>query len=1224
VDDVAAMMEREKIDVLAVSEVWRHREEKEDVEAEWSKRGYNIITNLREEWNERRRGGVALISKKHMKMKKAKESKNEGLVWGQLQLHNNILFFASVYLLPRESSSTRSKKWAKGIDDTLEEIEHDIIELGGRGVVLMGGDWNARIMKEFQNFQQEDEEEEELKVERKFREELKRERKVQTNTTGLKLWDMCNANNIIIANGTQIGDKRRVAQPTTDKGTIIDYILYPLSKQKYMTEVEECDARRTGVKSDHFLLSVGVDVKEWNEKKENNNSSNSNSNNSNHSNNNNHNNKSWKFNSDKVKEWEKRCEEVLKEWKVKESVEQSWASLRQSILSSAEVVFAHKPARVGQKKEEDVQSRVLVNKPSAKLKEMIERRRQFQREGRGEESKKLYEKIKKQSRKEKRREVKEKLNVIEETKKVDTKKFWELLFKETRVKNKASKKAAPKEMKDEKGNKTSDEKEKKEIWRRAYERLGNEEGGGKYSAENNERVEREVKRIWEEEEKEQTQQNDEHIEENQQQNNLNNSALNRDIELSEVVDVIRSLCNGKASGSDSISGELLKYGGISLWTAVWRLCQQAFEAATIPEEWASGVISPIFKDGDPADPLNYRGITLLSVVGKVYASVLNRRLMSWCELNDVIADEQCGFRPERGTRDQLFALSETIKMRRRTNKRTFCCFVDLKKAYDRVFRAGLWEKLHKSGVRGRMWRALVKAYDVVRSAVRVDGQCTDYFDVNIGLRQGCVLSPILFDIFVNDLVAELKEKGWGVEVGMSRLSILLFADDIVLVADSAQELQQMLDLVTDFCSRWRCDCNTKKTEVVVYGKGVSKAEMEKMRFHMGAAELRVVVSYKYLGLDLMRTGSMAKMKERLLAKARAKVASALGIANTHGLLTVSYGVQLWHTLIRPTLEYGAEIWGHQKWEQAEALQRFAGKRILRCSKLTTDEAVLGELGWWTLKARRDMLRLRYWAMLVNMSLVRITKCVFVESKREFDSTWRVYFEQAEEKKKAIKEGKEDESVKEALAVLSKKITQAKRENWCAATFELLQKYGLVDHWDEAWIDPTWHTRVRKAIHAKEEEEWKLRMTEKQKLRLFSKLKVKLRPEPYLLKSKGEQAVYDMFKIRSGTHCLTVETDRWVGVKHEERVCPLCAQGVEDEEHFLLHCSYFVNERYEFFERFKQKFGIDFAAVTPEGRLNILLGNIPEYRRFRHVCQRFVHRIYMKRQALHQLLSARGP
>ncbi len=186
------------------------------------------------------------------------------------------------------------------------------------------------------------------------------------------------------------------------------------------------------------------------------------------------------------------------------------------------------------------------------------------------------------------------------------------------------------------------------------------------------------------------------------------------------------------------------------------------------------MIFPIFKGGNNEaqhDPLKYRGITLLSVVGKLYSSILNDRLTTWVEGKGILVEEQAGFRKKRSTVDQLYIMYEIIKSR--YPKETYCCFLDIQKAYDRVWRDGLWKKMYKYGIKGKMWRVIKNMYRRVESCVLVDGKTTGFFEIEVGVRQGCMVSPMLFLLFINGLAEEIKRRGKGILYGNVKVSILL-------------------------------------------------------------------------------------------------------------------------------------------------------------------------------------------------------------------------------------------------------------------------------------------------------------------------------------------------------------------------------------------------------------------------------------------------------------------
>jgi len=128
-------------------------------------------------------------------------------------------------------------------------------------------------------------------------------------------------------------------------------------------------------------------------------------------------------------------------------------------------------------------------------------------------------------------------------------------------------------------------------------------------------------------------------------------------------------------------------------------------------------------------------------------------------------------------------------IRNRRPKKTYCAFLDIQKAYDRVWRQGLWFILRKYGIRGKLWRVLKNLYAKVESCVRLGKYCTDFFEILVGLRQGCLLSPMLFDIFINGLAEEIIKLGLGIKCGDRLVCLLLFADDIVLLAENKEDLE---------------------------------------------------------------------------------------------------------------------------------------------------------------------------------------------------------------------------------------------------------------------------------------------------------------------------------------------------------------------------------------------------------------------------------------------------
>ena len=170
----------------------------------------------------------------------------------------------------------------------------------------------------------------------------------------------------------------------------------------------------------------------------------------------------------------------------------------------------------------------------------------------------------------------------------------------------------------------------------------------------------------------------------------------------------------------------------------------------VPNEWTKGIINPIFKSDDPSNPFYYRHITLLSIPCKIYTDILNRRLTQWLEANDVLFVGQNGFRKGGSCLDHIYTLYTIINSRQLKCKGTFV-LCRRKKAFDTVNKDCLWFKLMRIGIKGKFLNAVQSLYVDMSCTVNVNNHHTVWFTVSQGVKQGCVISPTLFSVYVNDL-----------------------------------------------------------------------------------------------------------------------------------------------------------------------------------------------------------------------------------------------------------------------------------------------------------------------------------------------------------------------------------------------------------------------------------------------------------------------------------------
>jgi hypothetical protein len=233
------------------------------------------------------------------------------------------------------------------------------------------------------------------------------------------------------------------------------------------------------------------------------------------------------------------------------------------------------------------------------------------------------------------------------------------------------------------------------------------------------------------------------------------SELNTPFTAASVLQGIQSLHGGKATVG------MLKLDALSVAAAELAPCIAAIfnasqRAEAIPRGWALCGITPIHKGGDVNDPGNYRGIAVGSLLAKLYACMLNEKLMKWTERHGLRARGQAGFRKDHRTTDQTFVVRTLIEKAKANKQPLYSCFVDFKKAYDTVPRDLLWTKLERIGVHGEFMRALKALYADVPVGVQFEGGMSETFQSTLGVKQGCPLSPTLFGIYIDDFQAELE------------------------------------------------------------------------------------------------------------------------------------------------------------------------------------------------------------------------------------------------------------------------------------------------------------------------------------------------------------------------------------------------------------------------------------------------------------------------------------
>jgi hypothetical protein len=385
--------------------------------------------------------------------------------------------------------------------------------------------------------------------------------------------------------------------------------------------------------------------------------------------------------------------------------------------------------------------------------------------------------------------------------------------------------------------------------------------------------------------------------------------LGLQISQEEVDRAIEQVKKSAACGKDGVSAEMMLAQMLKdVWLALFRCC---WEGGVTPTMWRTSLLVPVPKKRcvGVCTPDMFRGIALTSVVYKVFCMILNERLSKVADEFHLLPEEQGGFRKGRGCQDQILTLL-LIAQSNVARKKEGCltAFIDFSKAYDRVHRDKLWLCLENQGVNGKFLEVLQSLYMENCMQVKVYDQLSDNFPVDIGLRQGCVLSPLLFSLYINGLIDGLKQKRCGMSCGGTKVPGLLYADDTSLFGEDANGLQQSLCILEDWCKEWGMKVNIEKSAVIHFRR--RSAERCRRDFIIGGEVVPLVSTYKYLGCYINEFLDLNVMvADRVEAGRKAASLLLQQMRSSVGMLFGQSFKKLFDCMVQSVVLYGSEAWG---------------------------------------------------------------------------------------------------------------------------------------------------------------------------------------------------------------------------------------------------------------------------------------------------------------------------
>jgi len=420
---------------------------------------------------------------------------------------------------------------------------------------------------------------------------------------------------------------------------------------------------------------------------------------------------------------------------------------------------------------------------------------------------------------------------------------------------------------------------------------------------------------------------------------------------------LRDLKKKKAAGIDEIQAELWKESGESMRNELFKLIKEIFVSGELPLDFTKCKIIPIPKKATANKCDQYRTISLLTHVSKILTIIMSRRMEY--KIEAILSEDQFGFRKNMGTREAILALRIIIEKRIRKDKPTYIAFVDIEKAFDNVNWAIMFKILKRAGIEYTERRLLFKLYQKETAVIRF-GETEEEARIRKGVRQGCNLSPSIFNAYIQEAIDIIREKiQLGIKINGRKIDMLRFADDIAVIAENEEELQRMLRCMEEtLLNELSMKINTQKTKVLV----CSRNNNITTRIHLqNNQEIKQVEEFSYLGSIVSKDGRSKKEIVTRICQAKIAFNKKRGLFTSKSI-SVRIRINLLMTYVWSIMLYGSETWTIAKAERSriEAFEMWCFRRMLKISwtDMVSNEEVLKRMSvrrtlWSNIKKRRN-------------------------------------------------------------------------------------------------------------------------------------------------------------------------------------------------------------------------------------------------------------------------------
>ena len=408
-------------------------------------------------------------------------------------------------------------------------------------------------------------------------------------------------------------------------------------------------------------------------------------------------------------------------------------------------------------------------------------------------------------------------------------------------------------------------------------------------------------------------------------------AMTADLTLQELNDAIHKLKLKKSPGKDGICNEMIKHLGPGARAKLLELYNLSWKTGRFPLAWKEAIIIPIpKKQKDPKQKDSYRPISLLSCLGKTLERIINKRLMWHLESNNQIIKEQSAFRKNRNTEDQLIHLTQSIENAFQKKEKVVATFIDLSKAFDRVWKKGLLLKLQNTGITGKMFDWISDFLRQRTARVKLQNKLSHVVKIREGVPQGGVISPTLFNIFINDIADNITHN----------INRALHADDLTIwnasesLPASSTRMQEALNKIGKWAADWGVTINSSKTVASCFSLSTHK---ETLQLTINNKIIPQEDTPTYLGIKLDKRLTWSTHIKETESKAIRRLAVMKKLAGTDWGANSKILKQIYTGYVRPVMEYGAATWSTASKSNTNRLNTVqnSGMRIITGGLKTT-------------------------------------------------------------------------------------------------------------------------------------------------------------------------------------------------------------------------------------------------------------------------------------------------